>query len=155
MEISRITYGLFLIFLLDAARQDLWGKQVKVWTFVIFAAAASALDGYRWIQPGSGFSWWKCLAGCLPGVGMLALGKLWGGEIGAGDGLFFLVSGLMLEPEENLAVLCGGVFLCGMWSMAVFCGNLWKGNRRAGKATLPFLPFAAVPGIWISLSRIL
>ena len=71
-------------------------------------------------------------------------------EIGIGDGLFFLISGLMLDFFQNLTVLCMGVVLCGLYGMVLFVWNqiYWKKDVR--KLTIPFFFFFLIPGIWIT-----
>lgn len=145
--------GIFLGFLLTAAGQDLCKKRVKVWVFVLFAAMALAADMYLWSQADGGFLWQEHLLSCGVGAGLLLLGKACGGGIGEGDGIFFLVSGLMLEFWENFAVLCIGVVLCGFYSLCLFVWCRGWAGRNTGKRTVPFLPFVVLPGVWVAVGN--
>ena len=136
-------------FMLTAAIQDFRKKEVELWVFALFGAAAFLMNVYVWIAAETAPLWQEHLLSCSLGAGMLLLGKLSQGGIGAGDGLFFLTSGLMLRFWENLTILCAGVFLGGMYGLAVFGWNQMYGKQNVCKMTIPFLPFAAVTGIWM------
>lgn len=190
---GQASYILFLGFLMAAAFQDLREKQVQLWIFAVFGLAALGLHGFRWMLSSMGgvngmgslgsmdgvdgvggmtgmgrvlWIWGRWAAGCLPGIALLGLGRLSRGGIGVGDGLFFLMSGLMLRLEENLLVLCAGILLSGLFSLAVLVRRQLKGERISGgrggeegeggssPVTIPFLPFVAVPGIWLALGQI-
>ena len=80
------------------------------------------------------------------GILLLLIGKASRGSIGAGDGCFFLVSGLLLDPCPNLWLFSVSVFLCGVYSLGLFVRARFTGESRIGKETLAFLPFVAVAG---------
>lgn len=142
---------IFSGFMLTAAIQDLRKKEVELWVFVLFGGAACLLNIYLWLSARTGLAWQDQLLSCGLGAGLLLAAKLSQGGIGAGDGLFFLISGLMLRFWENLVILCGGILLGGMYALAVFGWNQMYGTRNVRKITIPFLPFAALPGIWMSI----
>ncbi|HIT64322.1 MAG TPA: hypothetical protein IAC37_07770 [Candidatus Ventrimonas merdavium] len=167
---NKIVFGLFL---LAAAGQDIRKKQVDMWIYLVFGCAAAGLlvfhmlgggiwlDGMRGIsdtelttEAGSDWQYLTdALTGGTLGLGLLGIGMVSGGSVGSGDGLFFFISGLLLGFWENLLLLCYGSLCC-----AVFClGYLvWKKLRKgqwAGRETVPFLPFAAMPGIWLLLQE--
>ncbi len=150
MERLKIRWIVFAVFLLTAAAQDFKRQQVKLWVYILFGLLALIWDGYLWRTADVGFSWNRHLASCSIGICLYLAGRLLEGGIGAGDGLFFLISGLMLDFSENLAVMCMGVMLCGLYGMVLFVWNqiYWKKNVR--KLSIPFLPFAAIPGIWMA-----
>lgn len=139
--------GIFLVYLLTAAIQDLSRKQVKIWVFVLFGILALTLDGYMWVILGEKFSWETHLWGIVLGAGLLLGGKMCGGNIGAGDGWFFVVSGLLLGIWENLIMFCIGVLLCGIYGLTIFTWRWVRTGKSAGKVTIPLLPFVAIPGI--------
>lgn len=141
----------FLGFMLTAAIQDFRKKEVDLWVFVLFGAAAFLLNVYLWITAETKFLWQEHLLSCGLGAGLLLTGKLSQDGIGAGDGLFFLTSGLMLRFWENLTILCSGIFLGGMYGLAVFGWNQIYGKKNVRKMTIPFLPFVAIPGIWMAV----
>lgn len=143
----------FLGFTVTAALQDLSKKEVRLWVFVLFGGLAIMLNGYLWMASKEDFIWIKHLWSCCLGIGLLLLGKGIGGGIGAGDGLFFLVSGLLLDFGENLWILCGGIFLGGIYGLAIFGWNRIYGKKDMRKETIPFLPFVAIPGIWMAAMK--
>lgn len=145
--------AVFMGFLLVAAGQDLYRKGIKVWVFVLFGIIALAADGYLWSQAGGEFCWRSHLWSCGVGAGLLLLGKICGGSIGAGDGCFFLISGLLLEFWENLMVLCIGVILCGSYGLCLFVWKKIRTGENIGKQTVPFLPFAVIPGVWMAVEN--
>lgn len=63
--------------------------------------------------------------------------------MGAGDGVFFVISGLLTGAEENLVLFLGSVFLCGMFGMVWYVRSLFR-SRLSGNEELPFLPFCAM-----------
>lgn len=154
MEHNSIMQGVFFLYLMTASIQDIKTKQIKIWVFFLFGALALVSDGYMWMAASENFLWKSHLASCSLGLGMLGLGKISRGAVGTGDGLFFLISGLMLNFGENLFVLCGGILLCGICGMAIFVWKWISAGEKSGKRTLPFLPFAAIPGICLTVIRI-
>lgn len=139
---------LFVAFAAAAAWQDFKWKQIEAWVFIVFGAAAGAFVIFALIacmEEG-----WKCyLAGCFPGIFLLLCSKMTGGEIGEGDGLFFLVSGGFLGIEENLMLFIGGTMLCGLFGLGIFIYKKIRYGIYSGKERLPFLPFAAAWGAWM------
>lgn len=83
---------------------------------------------------------------CGIGLGLLAAGWASRGRIGAGDGCFFLVSGLLLDVGENFWLFFASVFLCGLCSLGILVQAQLAGRRKAGTDTLAFLPFVAAGG---------
>lgn len=140
---------LFAAFLLLAAAQDLKEKQVDIWIYLLFGGAALALGTGRELADGAACSWLEYLSGVVPGIGLLAVSALSRGEIGAGDGYFFLVSGLFLEFWDNLMMLCYGVLFCGFYCLGYWFWCRFHMDMDAGKRIVPFLPFVVPPGIWL------
>lgn len=142
--------GIFLCFVLLAAGQDLKRKQVDVCIYLVFGIAAMGSVCIQ-LAAGETYNLLEHVAAASIGVGLLGLGMLSGGSIGTGDGCFFLVSGLMLGFWENLAMLCYGTLLCGVFCLIYFWWGRMHGWKNIGKQTIPFLPFAALPGIWLAV----
>ena len=134
MKIEMARMGVFLVFLLAAAWQDFGTKQISseiLWLSgtaalvcqslsvlcLAFIKEAGAEETVLWFFLNA---WGPYLAGVLPGAALLALSWL-GCGIGAGDGFFFLVSGLLLGLRHNLLFLCGTVLL--------YRGLIWQ-NRK-------------------------
>lgn len=138
---------LFGIFLFIAAMQDLRNKQVKLWVFILFGVLALGMKVFFWLGSENPFCWQECLKENCLGLGLLGLGKFCRGEIGTGDGIFFLISGWLLGFKENLLMLCGGVMLCGLYAMIAFVWYRIHKKIGIGKVTIPFLPFVAAWGV--------
>lgn len=162
MEMARM--GVFLMFLLAAAWQDFGTKQVSTGLFWLSGTAALVCQSLSVLclafmkevgaeEPVLPFflnAWGPYLAGVLPGAALLALSWL-GCGIGAGDGLFFLVSGLLLGLRHNLLFLCGTILCCGLFGLGYYVWSRIRGNYEVGKTELPLLPFGVIPGIWTAV----
>lgn len=140
----------WFVFLGIAAWMDARTRQISVWLYMLFGgigllSAAEAL----WNQKISGVSGYGGLAVSLGiGISLILLGQVTEGAIGAGDGLFFLVSGLYLTWQENLGLLYYGLLCCSMFGLGLILWGNWKGVS-VRKQKLPFLPFLLFPGIWV------
>ena len=143
MGVRGIAWLLFLGYLLAAAIQDFREKQVKIWVFVLFGFLGL-------ITAGKNLGWQEHLKSSCLGLGLLGLGKVSRWEIGAGDGLFFLISGYLLSFWENMMMRCGGVMLCGLYAMIRFVWHRMHRGNRIGKENVPFLPFVAVWGVCVT-----
>lgn len=147
--------ALMCIFLLVTAGQDLRRKSVEVRVYLVFGAAAVVWNGmYVFGMRGTageggilGDLLIRRMTSCGVGILLLIIGKASQGSIGAGDGCFFLVSGLLMDPWQNFWLLAVGVFLCGGYSLWLFVRARFRNGQNIGKATLPFLPFVAVAGV--------
>lgn len=162
MEMARM--GVFLMFLLAAAWQDFGTKQVStelLWLSGTAALVCQSLSvlclafmkeagAEEAVLPFFLNAWGPYLAGVLPGAALLVLSRL-GCGIGVGDGVFFLVSGLLLGLRHNLLFLCGTVLCCGFNLALAITSCRRKGNYKGGKTELPLLPFGVIPGIWTAV----
>ncbi len=133
----------FLVILCVAAWQDLRERSVDsrflMVSGVVGAAYALAAErGGREI----GLS-------CAIGGGLLALSILTRGQIGEGDGWFFVISGLFFDVRENLLLFVLGLVGCFLFSLCLAVGALRR--RAAGRRRgIPFLPFLVPWGIWLA-----
>lgn len=139
--------GLFLCFLLAAAIQDIREKQVEVRLFVIFGLLAVLLCGYQW-KTGCWHGWFDVAGNLCVAAGLIGAAVLWREAVGLGDGCFFLVSGLLLEFWENLALLFYGLMLCGCYCLLKIVFTQLHGGPVKNQ-TVPFLPFLVPAGIWL------
>ena len=138
--LERINEWVFGVFLIAAAWEDARKKSISIWLFLCAGAAGIV---FCFLQ---GESLLGRLSGCLVGVALLAVSRLSNEAIGAGDGCFFIVSGLFFPVFFNLNLLIYGVSLSGL-----ICGIYYMisrvSGRYVGKETVPFLPFL-VP-VWL------
>ena len=154
--------GIFGLFLLAAAWQDFRMKAVERRVYLGFGAAAAAWNlAVIAGAPEAGAGWSGVLAlllvraaSMLPGVGLLVLGRVSRGNVGSGDGWFFLVSGLLLDASRNLALLCWGVMLCGLYCLGYLVYGRFRGRRNSERQTVAFLPFVALAEAGMVLGRL-
>lgn len=146
---------LFGGFLLIAAVQDWRTKRVDVRVYLLFGGAALITIVWNVLNKGtlSGCGWKGCLGSISIGVGLLLLGHLSRGEIGTGDGCFFIVSGLLLNFWENLLLLSYGTLLCGLYSLCCIVRSRLYIEETVTKRVVPFLPFLIPPGVWLLAYR--
>ena len=149
MILVLVRMGIFVIFLMTAAWQDLKTNQIRIGGLCLSGAAALAVQalvvwslslkgdgtgadlGILWLWK----AWFPYLAGLLPGAALLVFSWLSGG-IGAGDGCFFLISGLFLGLADNLLLLCGAVLSSGLFGLGYYvfhCVNRCRTGAAARK----------------------
>lgn len=131
---ERINEFVFGAFLIAAAWEDLQRKSISIWLFLCAGASGIVfcfLQGEYLIGR---------LSGCLVGLVLLAVSRLSKEAIGAGDGCFFIVSGLFFPVLFNLKLLIYGISLSGL-----VCGAYYMVSRvrglYVGKEKVPFIPF--------------
>lgn len=111
--------------------EDFRKKRILVYPVLLFGIAGVLLHlYYRNISIGC------LLAGCAIGMGLLLLSCLTG-QIGAGDALVLIVSGIYLGFWENTRLFFHGLIFCGIWSLALLA--LKRKRRRDEVAFIPFL----------------
>lgn len=142
---------IFGMFLAVAAGQDLRKKQVDLWIYGLFGCFAFLLAIGRQLRGAAGFQWQEYIGGISIGLMLLGIGIISRGSIGMGDGLFFLVSGMILKLPENMLLLSYGILLCGLYSLGylVWIHFRAEGIKHMRAQMIPFLPFLIPPGIWL------
>lgn len=144
----RMIYSLFL---LQTAWHDLRKRQIPIWIFLLFGAVGvcalllplSAWPGVRGM--GTGITG---IAGFLPGIALLSITACTRGQIGSGDGFFFLVSALYLSVRSLLLLLSFGLIFCSAFCLGMVIWGAWSGiNVRSMR--LPFLPFLIPAWLWL------
>lgn len=78
------------------------------------------------------------LAGVLPGLLLLCIGRFSGGALGMGDGLMVMVSGLYMGIWKALEFIAFAFILAAIWAGALMTGE------RGVKFSFPFVPFLLV-----------
>lgn len=79
------------------------------------------------------------LGGLMIGVALLLICRLSGEQIGYGDGLLFLVTGIFLGFWDNMILLWFAAILMGLTSLFLYLiGKITK------RARVPFIPFVLV-----------
>jgi len=123
-----------IIILTAASVWDLKERAIPVWFFIIsmlMAIGAELCSGSVNITASIG--------GTIIGFMLLAISKLTGGQIGEGDGIVFLITGVVLGFKNNFLLLLEALFLSFVFSLVFLL--LKKINI---KTKLPFLPFVLV-----------
>lgn len=134
---------IFSVFLLAAAWQDGKSRRISVRFLGLFCFVGAVIcikKGVETWQKGEWSVWFlmPLLAAALPGVMLLFLSRITGGEVGEGDGVFFLGAALFLDWETCMLLFAGGL-LCGS---AVGVGMIVWGliKRKSVRGLrLPFL----------------
>lgn len=110
--------------------EDFRRKRVLVYPVLLFGIIGMLLHlYYRNISIGS------LLAGCALGLGLLLLSYLTG-QIGSGDALVLIVSGIYLGFWENTRLFFHGLIFCGIWSLLLLVLK-----RKRGRDEVAFIPF--------------
>lgn len=134
--------AIFLTFMAAAAWQDLHKRTISLWLYLGYGIVGGALRLYL---GGLGF---MSLGGMLVGAVLLVIGRLAGGQIGSGDGWFFVVCGLYLSFFDTLRLFFFGALWGGLFCLFLTLHGIRHGKSMAG-VTVPFLPFL-VPA-WIGM----
>ena len=135
----------FLATLCLAAATDLKSRTISKGFLLIFM-----LLGILWrLFSERPFS--ETLLAMLPGAVLLFFSRITAGEIGEGDGWFFVVSGLFLNWREAAVLFLSGLMLCGVYGLFVLAAGAACGKDMR-KKRLPFLPFLLPGGIWLFFS---
>ena len=140
--------GLFLAW---AAVQDARYREIPIRLFQLFGLSAVIFllaelgPGRVYDDPYSFLM--NRVGGALIGVLLLVLCRMTRGAVGSGDGVFFLISGLLLGVRRNFLLFAGGVFLSGLYSLGLLVVCRFRNRSLRRTDTLPFLPFAAVAGV--------
>ncbi len=149
----------FLVFSAAAAWQDLRQHNVNAGLFTAAGIGSVLLRLWQMIiylmENGNGGALKSISAmgfdvalGMAVGGFLLLLSLITKEAVGAGDGCFFLVSGIYLGFSKNLLLLGGGLLLCLPVSLSLFLVGMRKGvNVR--NICFPFLPFVFPVGIGV------
>ena len=78
----------------------------------------------------------EMIEGMFSGAWVILLGCLTGGKIGIGDGIIFILTGLYLGAEKNLALMCLSFYLAGICGIFLLLFGCCKRDGR-----IPFVPF--------------
>lgn len=110
--------------------EDYRKQKILVYPVLIFGIAGLLLHLYY-----RNLSIYNLLAGMAVGVGLLVFGYLTG-QVGAGDALVVMVSGIYLGFWENARLFFQGLVFCGLW-----CLLLLVLGKKKGRDEVAFVPF--------------
>ena len=93
---------------------------------------------------------WEIILGAMVGGVLLVISRAAEGEIGAGDGMLFLVTGIYLGFWKNVALFLGSLMLCSICGIGYLMVKKirWQEGKRL---ELPFLPFVLPMGMWLNM----
>lgn len=131
---------LFFIYLSGAVWQDIRHRGIWSWYYIALGIPSIIYSTIFKRNPVS------VLVSAGIGFGLLLIGKISGEEIGEGDGWFFVGSGLLLEPGDNLLLLLSGLFFCGIYSLTLTAAAFIS-HVSVRRLRLPFLPFLLPVGL--------
>ena len=131
-HIVRLAAG--CVFLWIAAVPDIRSKKIPVWIPALFAAAALAVNLFLPTCIGKRELW----AGALPGAFLLLLCCLFRGQLGEGDGICLMVSGLLTGLAPAVVLTEAALVLAAAAGVLCICTK----HKRAGDR-IAFIPFLA------------
>lgn len=110
--------------------EDYRKQRILVYPVLIFGIAGLLLHLYY-----RNLSIYNLLAGMAVGAGLLVFGYLTR-QVGAGDALVVMVSGIYLGFWENARLFFQGLVFCGLW-----CLLLLVLGKKKGRDEVAFVPF--------------
>lgn len=132
-----------ILFLAAASCYDIRCRRIPV-KLIIAAAIAAA---YLLLRQRDNIE--ACLAGAAIGMLLLLAGRVSGERIGYGDGMAFVITGLLLGIRQNVMMLCISLLFSTIYSLWILLSQ--KGNR---KTEIPFLPCMLAGCIVVTALRI-
>lgn len=88
-----------------------------------------------------------CFAGAFIGVVLLLIGRITEESIGYGDGIVFILTGLLFGFRQNTLLLCVSLVVSTVYSVCLIVCR--KGKNQT---SIPFLPCVLIGSIIITLS---
>lgn len=127
-------YIILFVYLFVMAIYDIRRKEIQLECSVVVAVLLAMIQVclvFRGQEPV-----WAAFLGILIGVVLIGISILTKGEIGIGDGILFVISGLLFGIYEN-----GVLLFLSLLFTAMASGILVLSRRVGRKYTLPFAPF--------------
>ncbi len=134
-----LTWSWFVCLTL-AAGFDWKSRELPCWLFCVWLVPALA----NLFLTGPGHH----LGGAAAGMLLLILAWATHGEIGEGDGLFFLLSACFLETGQIALLFLGSLGISALWSMVLVLRAHMSGTGKA-TGTVPFITCAWPVGAWL------
>lgn len=137
MIIEIAGYSLLFIYLFLMSVYDIRKKEIQLGISVVTATVLAVCQIYR-ITCGEEV-WYLAFTGMIEGGLLIGISRITQGAVGVGDGIVFIISGVMLGFFENAILL----FLSLVFAAAA--GTCLVLFRRVGrKDMIPFVPFIFV-----------
>lgn len=139
---------IFLILLFYLSVVDLIRRKVPAAICLLMGAAILV-----WLYIGRALNWADSLTGACIGIVLIVASVITGQAVGAGDGLVFSISGLLLGFWGNMQLLVISLFIellfIGVWA---FVRKVKRGSVSMSeimKKKIPFLPFIFISYIFV------
>lgn len=130
-------YMILFIYLLFMAGYDLKRREIQLGISAAVAVLLAVVQIYGIFQGET--TWLNAFSGVVVGILLIGVSIVTRGEIGIGDGITFIISGMVLGIFEN------GVLLFISLLFTAFTGGFLFLIKRVGrKYTMPFVPFVFV-----------
>lgn len=126
-----------LALLMLCAAEDFKKKEVTITYIMLFGIGGLVLHMFS-----PNCSIYSMLFGILLGVAVAAVSFLSRGNIGMGDGVLLMVTGIYLGGFENLRLFLTGLLLTAVWALMLILVK--RKNKKEQIAFVPFLLAAYV-----------
>lgn len=134
---NMLGYMILFIYLLFMAGYDLKRREIQLGISAVVAVLLAVVQIYGIFQGET--TWLNAFSGVVVGILLIGVSIATRGEIGIGDGITFIISGMVLGIFEN------GVLLFISLLFTAFTGGFLFLIKRVGrKYTMPFVPFVFV-----------
>ena len=133
-----MTWIALLLFGFSCAVQDIRTKKIYIGTYIIFGLLGLLTCFIKERGP------MDIAAAMIPGAILYLLSRITGGEIGAGDALWFVTAGLFCGIREIIFIFSMSCFLCIIAALLMVFVHR-KDLRRVRKHRIPFLAFLPLP----------
>lgn len=114
--------------------EDVRNKEIGIYKVCLMGIAGVLIHIFR-----RNMSIYSILGGMLLGVLLLVFSRISEGNIGVGDGLILMVTGILLGAAGNIQLFLYGLFLAGIWALVLVVFFRKKKNYE-----IPFIPFLLV-----------
>ena len=144
---------IFIIFIAICAFEDYKTKSIDLKIFIVMFASQTIWYIYAYIKNYS-VNILSILIGMAIGIVIMLISKLLNGNIGIGDGYFFLATGMSIGGALNIYFLFLSLLLSAIYSLAILAVGFYKAKNMRGKS-IAFIPFSVPAAIWIVLGGII
>lgn len=130
--------------------QDWKEKEISVWKIAVYLGLVAVYGAAEVTFENKEISaeLLRTAAGCIPGMALLAFGKLSGGAVGCGDGILTVVIGMSLGFWETMGILMTALTAAFGAGMILLVRE--KNIRNRQMAFVPFLFLGtAGAGLWM------
>lgn len=114
--------------------EDVRKKEIGIYKVFFTGIAGMLLHIFR-----GNMSIYNILGGMLLGIILLLAGRISKGNIGCGDGLILMVTGILLGTAGNMQLFFYGLLFAGIWALILLVLFRKKKNYE-----IPFIPFLLV-----------